>query len=356
MTAKRQSIYLKGRESMLIILMGSLGDLVRAFCLPGLIKREHPGVHISWLVEPRWQDLVAHHQQIDAMLVFDRPRGLRALPALRRMLRQRPFDITLDLQRHFKSGLFSLLSGSPRRLGFHPRNAKEFNWVFNSTHIPYFDEDNAKLAHYLQFAAALGIDTTGPLDFGLGAIVGPSSAEKARPDLPCPYVAVVMGSSWVTKNWHEEGYRQLVAHILKHLPLGIALVGDNSQMPLARRICAEIDTDRLVDLTGRTSLTELTAILSRAMAGIGPDSGPGHLAAAVGTPYVALFGPTPPSRVVPYGCEHLAVVTDTDCAACYRKQCPLPEHTCMRAITPDMVIDKLEKALDGRPASAACPN
>ena len=160
----------------------------------------------------------------------------------------------------------------------------------------------------------------------------------------------------MTKNWHEDGYRQLVAHIVRNMPLGVALVGDKSQMPLARRICADIATDRLVDLTGRTSLTELTAILSRAAAGIGPDSGPGHLAAAVGTPYVALFGPTPPGRVVPYGCEHLAVVTDTDCAACYRKQCPLPECTCMRAITPARVIDKLEKALSGPPASAVCSN
>ena len=356
MTKQRQQIHLHGRESMLIILMGSLGDLVRGFCLPGLIKKQHPGVHISWLVEPRWKDLVVHHEQIDAMLVFDRPQGLKALPALRRMLRQRPFDITLDLQRHFKSGLFSLLSGSPHRLGFHPRNAKEFNWLFNSTHIAYFGEDKAKLAHYLQFAAAMGIDTTGPLNFGLGAIAGPKSAQRTGYDLPCPYVAVVLGSSWVTKNWHEDGYRLLVTHILRHMPFGIALVGDKSQMPMARRICTEIDDDRLVDLTGRTSLTELTAILSRAAAGIGPDSGPGHLAAAVGTPYVALFGPTPPGRVVPYRCEHLAVVTDAACAACYRKQCPLPECTCMHAITPAMVISKLQKALDGRPVTAACPN
>ncbi len=356
MTKQRQQIHLHGRESMLIILMGSLGDLVRGFCLPELIKKQHPGVHITWLVEPRWKDLVAHHDHIDAMLVFDRPRGLKALPALRRLLRHRPFDITLDLQRHFKSGLFSLLSGSPRRIGFHPRNAKEFNWIFNNVHIPYFDETKAKLQHYLQFAVAMGIETTGSLDFGLGALAGANALGKLKPELPFPYVVVVMGSSWETKNWHEDGYRQLLAHVMDHMPLGIALVGDGGQVPLARRLCADFDTDRIADLTGRTSLPELTALLSRAAAGIGPDSGPGHLAAAVGTPYIALFGPTPPGRVVPYRCEELAIVADAECQGCYRKQCPMPACTCMTAITAAMVIDKLETALGTSAVSAACPN
>ena len=140
------------------------------------------------------------------------------------------------------------------------------------------------------------------------------------------------------------------------MPLGIVLVGDGNQMPLARKIHADFATERLVDLTGRTSLTELAALLGQAAAGIGPDSGPGHLAAAVGTPYVALFGPTPPGRVAPYRCEELAVAADTACAACYRKQCPLPACTCMTAITPAMVMDKLKTALIARRPSVGCPN
>ncbi len=356
MISSPKTIRLNGRESVLIVLMGSLGDLVRGFCLPSLIKSRYPEVQIGWLVEPRWRDLVAHHNQIDTILVFDRPRGLKALPALHRTLRRAAFDITLDLQRHFKSGLFSLLSGSRRRLGFHPRNAKEFNWVFNNLHIPYFDERKAKLQHYLQFAAALDIETKGPLDFGLDAVAGSCAPANRIPNLPRPYIAVVMGSSWATKNWHEDGYRLLLDRVQKELPVGIVLVGDGSQRQVARRISAGWDTDRLVDLTGRTSLTELTAILGQAAAAVGPDSGPGHLAAAVGTPYVALFGPTPPSRVVPYRCEDLVVVADTACVACYRKQCPLPACTCMTSITPDMVIVKLVRALNRRPVSAVRSN
>ncbi len=356
MTRTFQRLELQGHESLLIILMGSLGDLVRGFCLPGLIKSRYPGIRIGWLVEPRWKDLVEHHDRIDSMLVFDRPMGLKALPGLWRMLRRQAFDITLDLQRHFKSGLFSLFAGSPRRMGFHPRNAKEFNWLFNNTHIPYFDEEKAKLQHYLQFAAAMGIETAGPLDFGLDALARAALPEPLAPGQKRPYIVVVMGSSWETKNWHTDGYRQLAARILDEFPVDIVLAGDRGQQPVASRVCAAFENKRLIDLTGRTTLPELTALLGQAAAGIGPDSGPGHLAAAVGTPYVALFGPTPPGRVVPYRCEELAVVADLDCTGCYRKRCPLPACNCMSAITPAMVIDKLGTALDSPLAPAACPN
>lgn len=349
MTNEQRKIHLRGDESLLIILMGALGDLVRGFCLPAQLKARYPGLHISWLVEPRWRELVRQHDQIDSMLVFDRPRGIRALPVLHRELRKHPFDVTLDLQRHFKSGLFSLLSGSPRRIGFHPRNAKEFNWLFNNVHIPCFGESRSKLQHYLQFAAALGVDTEGPLNFGLSARAKVKGLDTLAPSLPHPYIVVVMGSSWPSKDWHADGYRGLLAYVLHDMQLGVALVGDDSQKQIAEKISAGLATDRLVNLTGRTSLTELTSLLGQAAAGLGPDSGPGHLAAAVGTPYVTLFGPTPPARVVPYGCEDLVVRADTDCAGCYRKRCPFPAHACMRAITPEMVVRQLERALRRRP-------
>jgi ADP-heptose:LPS heptosyltransferase len=349
MTNEQRKIHLHGNESLLIILMGALGDLVRGFCLPAKIKARYPGVHLSWLVEPRWRELVHHHDQIDNILVFNRPRGIKALPALRRELRKRPFDLTLDLQRHFKSGLFSLLSGSPQRIGFHPRNAKEFNWLFNNDHIPCFSESRSKLQHYLQFANALGVDTKGPLDFGLSALAKARGLEILAPALQYPYIVVVMGSSWPSKDWHADGYRRLLAYALHDMQIGVALVGDGSQRPMAESISAGLTTDRLINLTGRTTLTELTVLLGQAAAGLGPDSGPGHLAAAVGTPYVTLFGPTPPARVAPYGCEDLVVLADTDCTGCYCKRCPCTEHTCMRAITPEMVVRQLERALRRRP-------
>jgi len=106
-----------------------------------------------------------------------------------------------------------------------------------------------------------------------------------------------------------------------------------------------MDSHKIIDLTGN-SLVEMTAVLKAAAAGVGPDSGPGHLAAAVGTPYVTLFGPTPPDRHAPYGCDHLVVQTEKDCVPCYKKRCPDRNRECMYDIDPEMVMEKLSKALN----------
>jgi ADP-heptose:LPS heptosyltransferase len=91
----------------------------------------------------------------------------------------------------------------------------------------------------------------------------------------------------------------------------------------------------------------LTAVLKAAAAAVGPDSGPGHLAAAVGTPYVTLFGPTPADRHVPYGCDHLVVQSDLSCAPCYQKQCPEGHVRCMQNIKVGDVVAKINRALGG---------
>lgn len=332
-------------ESLLVVLMGSLGDLVRGLCLADVLKRGLPGCRITWLVEPQWLDLVHDHPYIDRLLVFDRPRGIAAIPGLYRQLRRRHFDITLDLQRHFKSGLFSRLSGAKRRVGFHRRNAKEFNWLFNNDRIGYYSDRLNKLDHYLKFMDHLGLPRPDRLDFGLMhhriERLNPSIAVR----LPDSFVAVVMGSSWPSKDWIYDGYRDLVRHILQEKKLGVVLIGDRSQMAQADRLSAEFGPSELFNLAGKTSLPEVTGILQSAAAGIGPDSGPGHLAAAVGTPYVSLFGPTAPQRVAPFGCEDLVVQAPLPCLGCYRKRCPLKNQMCMTGITAEMAAEHLDMAL-----------
>ncbi len=89
--------------------------------------------------------------------------------------------------------------------------------------------------------------------------------------------------------------------------------------------------------------------MKAAVAGVGPDSGPGHLAAAVSTPFVTLFGPTSAQRTAPYGCDNLVVTPEIDCAPCYRKSCPDRGKQCMHAIQADMVMEKLSQVLSGIP-------
>lgn len=330
--------------AILIILMGSLGDIIRALCLICHLKSHWPQSRISWLVEARWAELIRLHRQIDKVIIFRREWRVLSLWQLYKELSQQDFDITLDLQRIFKSGLFSLLSGAKRRIGVHRNNAKELNWLFNNEHISYVDDNLSKLSHYLKFTEQLGLPAATALDFGFDRFDGNKILPTAVVEIQNSFIAVVMGSSWETKDWYFEGYCRLVQQILSFLKRDVVLLGDSSQSPAARRLSKNMDSHKVIDLTGN-SLVEMTAVLKAAAAGVGPDSGPGHLAAAVGTPYVTLFGPTPPGRHAPYGCDHLVVQTEKDCIPCYKKRCPGRNRECMYDIDPERVMEKLIKAL-----------
>jgi lipopolysaccharide heptosyltransferase II len=336
---------LPASPSILIILMGSLGDVARGLCLVSHIKQQWPQSRVTWLVEPQWADLVRLHGQIDRTIVFQRAWRLSAIRQLYQDLRQDRYDIALDLQRIFKSGFFSRLSGAGRRVGFQRRNAKEFNWLFNTEHIGYFSDDLPKIRHYLKFTEYLGLPAPQSLEFGFSGLNFKQMAPRVVADLQQPFAAVVLGTSWKTKNWHLNGYRDLINRLLAGHGLKVVLIGDDSHTALAAKLTASVGSPDIIDLTGRTTMPQLVAVLKAAVVGVGPDSGPGHLAAAARTPFVALFGPTSPRRTAPFGCEKFVVKSNIDCAPCYRKRCPDRNTECMQSITADMVMEKVELAL-----------
>jgi len=331
--------------SILIILMGSLGDVVRGLCLVSHIKNNLPGSRVTWIAEPMCAELVGFHPRIDKVIIFNRSRNILGVWDLYKDLLREHFDITIDLQRHFKSGFFSLLSRAKRRIGFNRRNTKEFNWIFNNEYIGYTSDNLPKLHHYLKFTKQLGLPEPAYLEFGFSSL----GERCVEPDIIAkisgPFIAVVMGSSWKSKDWFFEGYYRLVKDILSSKKRRVVLLGDRSQAPSAAELCDKVGARDLINLVGKTSILELMAVLKAAAAGVGPDSGPGHLAAAVGTPYVTLFGPTSPRRAAPYQCEHLVVQSGASCVSCYKKKCPDLDRLCMRLISVESVQEKLSLAL-----------
>jgi len=332
-------------SSILIVLMGSLGDVARGLCLVSHIKKNLPESRITWLVEPKWVELVKLHPRIDKVLVFNRPKGVLAVWDLYKALGQEHFDIALDLQRHFKSGFFSWLSGAKRRVGFNRRNAKEVNWLFNNERIEYFSDELPKLCHYLKFTEYLGLPAPNSLDFGLASLDLRPNAPNIVSGVKDPIIAVVIGSSWESKDWFFEGYYGLLKDLLYSEKMQAVLLGDSSRVTSALQLVRKLSAPGLINLVGKTSLLELAAVLKSVAVAVGPDSGPSHVAAAVGTPYVSLFGPTSPRRTAPYGSENLVVQACVDCAPCYKKQCPGLDRICMRKISVEKVKEKLSEAL-----------
>lgn len=332
------------KRTILIVLTGSLGDVVRGLPLVDAIKSAEPQTHISWLIEDKWQKVVALHPAIDQLLVFNRKQGLRGVCEIFRRLRREKFDVVLDLQRHFKSGFFSRSAPAMVRVGFHRRDSKEGNWLFNNRYIEYRGNTISKVDHYLLFLDAIGIPRPEKLSFGFERLDAVKLAGPFSIDDEAPHVALVLGSSWNSKDWLSEGYERLIELIKKSSSAKICLVGDNSQRSLAEELERTLGTS-VRNLVGKTSLPELVGVLLQCRAAVGPDSGPGHISAAVGTPYVTLFGPTDPLRVEPYGMGALSIRAGVGCSPCWRRTCPGLNKICMRSITAEQVFQKLEMIL-----------
>jgi len=333
---------LRSDARVLVVLMGSIGDVTRGLGIVRPLRAALPEGQLAWLVEPVAEPLVRLLPEIDRVFVFDRPRGIGAVPELRRQLRGFAPTITLDLQRHFKSGVFSRLSGAPRRIGFHRRDAKEMNHLFQTETIEFVGDTVSKIEHYGRFLSTLGIGTsieTAPL-CGAG--------DAVQVPLELPYVAVVLGSAWATKDWPATGYQRLLGSIVRSGRFGAVLVGDRKRRALGDDLVAAYPGSPIVNLAGSTTLPELVGVMRGAEAGVGPDSGPGHIAAAVGKRYIGIFGPTSPARTAPVGSEMLTVQSSVGCAPCYRRRCPGLDTVCMRLVSPEMVWERLEGVLIGR--------
>ena len=279
---------ISSNPSILIILMGSLGDVARGLGLVSQIKAHRPGSRITWLVEPKCAELVGLHPQIDHIIEFKRKQSVGGMWDLFQKLQKEHFDITLDLQRHLKSGFFSLLSGAKRRIGFHRQNAKELNWLFNNETIPYCNENISKLDHYMKFIDYLGLPESDSIDFGLKCLEVQKLAPPVVAAIQNSFLAVVMGSSWESKDWRFESYCQLVEHFINNQNRHVVLLGGSDQWAVAEKLVEKANSPYIINLTGNP-LSELTAVLKAAAAAVGPDSGPGHL------PGMARGGPRAPS-------------------------------------------------------------
>ncbi len=329
---------------ILIVLLGAIGDVVRALPLANRMRTGYPDAHIAWAVEPRSAPVLAEHRALDEVLVFERGGGTRAFLAFLRRVHAERFDLVLDLQRHLKSGLVSRASAAPVRIGFHRQNAKELNWLWNTHTITPVEGRGWKLEQYLRFADFLELPPEPPrFDLRLTSAEDTRVREVLAP-VTRPFAALFLGSTWESRLWFADRYAAVI-DALDARGLDAVLVGGTDVRALAAATLRQATRPPL-DLTARTTLRESYGVLARATVAIGPDSGPMHLAAAAGTPVVSLWGATTPARSAPVGSQDLVLVGRVACAPCYLRQCPIGRQ-CMRDITPDRVMAQVARVLAG---------
>ncbi len=160
---------------ILIILLGAIGDVVRALPLLGRLRKAYPDAHIAWAVEPKSAPVLQGHPWLDEMIIYNRARAPFSFPSFLYRVRSEHFDLVLDLQRHLKSGLIAYISRAHERIGFSVTNTKELNHWFSSRQVAAQPNLRLKLLQYQSFGDALGIPAT-PIEFGLD----PTADDLAR--------------------------------------------------------------------------------------------------------------------------------------------------------------------------------
>jgi lipopolysaccharide heptosyltransferase II len=328
---------------VLIVLPGAIGDVVRALPLLGRIRRTRPDADIGWVVEPPSAPLLASHPWLDETVIFRRRDGLRAIPPIVRQLRSGRWECALDLGRGLKSALLARLTGAPVRIGFARRDGREGGWLLATRRLPAQGVDRPKLEQFLAFADALGLPPA-PVAFGLEARGEEAAqAEALLSGLRRPVVAACVGSSCPARQWFPGPTADVLNALAERAHGSAVLLGTGADAAFGAAV-ARAARGSVRDLIGRTSLRQLAAVLARCSLAFGPDSGALHLAAAVGTPVVSLWGAATAQRSAPYGWERLVLQGVAPCAPCFLRECPIG-RVCMETITPDQVLEKAGEVL-----------
>ncbi|MEN6623972.1 MAG: glycosyltransferase family 9 protein, partial [Smithella sp.] len=257
-------------------------------------------------------------------------------------LHQRPYDLVIDFHGLLKSAIIVLLSGGKRKLGYD--SLQELSGLFYNEKIPE-DMNKHAVDRYLDFPRYLGVPNDKPdfvLTFDIAAEASVQSLFEIYNVQEKKFIAINPIAYWETKLWDNEKFARLADLIKTKLNLEVVFTGSEEEQ--IEDIISRMST-KAVDLSGKTSLSALAYLYRKALMVVTTDSGPMHLAAAVETPVVALFGPTDPQRTGPYGQGHIIVRTNLPCSPCFLKKCPTKE--CMQKILPEQVLVVIENKIKG---------
>jgi len=348
-------------KSILIIKLSAIGDVVHTLPFLEVLRKNFPEARLDWVVEEESIQIIDAHKGIDNVIISrrklwqkrlfkgpDRSIVVKEIIQFLKELRSTKYDLVIDLQGLFKSAILTGLSRSKRKIG--PNWGREGSQLF-LTERPFFvDMDKHAVDKYLTVAEYLGCER----DSWKGHIPVRESDKRSidkvlhdRGIQDQHLVAINPFAMWRTKLWEPERFAALGDRLQKELACDIVFTG-------SRQDRAEIDkimqwmNKKPPNLAGQTSLKELAYLYSKCRLLVTTDTGPMHIAAAMGCPVVALFGPTAPWRTGPYGDGHRVIREEIECSPCFRKTC---DHlSCMKNITVDKVFETVKGLINVRSA------
>lgn len=335
---------------ILIVGVNWLGDVL--FMTPAIraIRRAHPQAFLACAVPPRCRELLAGNPHVNEVIVFDErgaDRGPGGVWRFTQRLRAARFDQAFLFHRSFTRALCVALAGIPGRVGY---ATWKRGWVL-TTAVPLPPRDTvSKAALFLNLVQAAGI----PPDGDAYDLTVPEADRRYAQQLlqasgwqpGRPAVALHAGANWHLKRWPPKLFARLGDQLAAQHRAQVFLVGSADDRPLAEGIARRMRQAPVI-LCGQTTLTQLAALFQQVDVVVSNDSGPLHIAAAVGAKTIGLFGPTSPQLTGPPAGPHLRVLFGSiGCPVpCYRQWCPV--NLCLRQITPAHVVEAARPWLRG---------
>jgi heptosyltransferase-2 len=333
---------------ILIVQTAFLGDVVLTLPLVEAVRQRFPQAQVDMLTVPANAPVVQEQPGVDAVLAYDkRGTGLRGLLRLVRSVRAQRYDLVVSPHRSLRSALLVAGSGSRQRLGFRRWCTR---WAYTAT-VPR-PATAHEVQRNLQLLAALGSAPV-PTTSRLTLHVAPAARHQARAYFRrCGVshddmvIGMIPGSQWGTKRWPAERFAALIERLSSTPQTRVALFGSPPDRPIAEAITAACKVP-VLDLIGHTTLQELPAYLERCTVVISNDTGPMHIAAAVGKPIVVLYGPTTAAMgFSPYGVPWEEASVSLACRPCNAhgpQRCPLSHWRCMLDLSAEQVAAGVQR-------------
>ncbi len=340
---------------ILIVRLSAIGDVIRTLPAVHLIREELPEAYLGWVVESAPHSLIKGHPEIDKFFVFPKKQIQQAIKKAdfkeaRRLLKEfgaelkaERFEIAIDLQNLFKSGIVAMLSGAKTRIGY--GLGREGSKFFLTDHVtpPYKSHQMTQFVQWqMELVRRLGID--GDVRF----VLPDYSPEEAtinqflhKHGITGNYFCLAPGTSWPNKSWTPAGMAGLADRLSTYGR--VLIIGSELDRKIADQVLELTKTEPL-DTIGAFNLRELAVLLRKAMFYIGGDTGPMHLAVAVGTKVFAWFGPTSPSVHGPYQEGAVTFNLNLPCQPCNKRKCD--SKRCLQELKLDTVWEAVKTFLD----------
>lgn len=344
-------------QRILVIKLRYLGDVLLSTPVLTALRAAFPKACLSMLVNPGTEAMIAENPSLDRVLTVERSSSPLRQVRFAMGLRRCRFDLVIDLTDGDRAAILSRITGARVRVGFN----REDRWRGRLyTHLVSLKQDQSisRICQDLMAVQLLGLTADAHLPV---LRVRPTDEVGARAALTAigilsgeRFVAVHPGARWWFKRWPAERFAGLIDHIQGKLGVKVVLLGGEQEQEIAESVLDRVETG-CRSLVARLGLLELAALLREASLFVGNDNGPMHIAAAMGTRVVGLFGPTDPSVWAPAGQGHAALYKGIDCRPCFPGGCRRAEENCMRLITLDEVIPVVEWLLEQPPKWAEIP-